>query len=139
LQWVQREGGTADDQLNGLAVTATGDVVASWRFAGTASLGGPTFVANGTVDMGLAKYSGATGAHLWSKQFGGIYDDAATAVAVDGTDNVYLTGYFRGTVDFGGGVLRVPYDSDLDVFVAKFTGAGTHVWSKNFTNTSNDQ
>ena len=42
-------------------------------------------------------------------------------------------------VDFGGGILRVPYDTDLDVFVVKLTSAGAHTWSKKFTNTGNDR
>jgi len=84
-------------------------------------------VTNGSADMVVAKYAGATGAHLWSKQFGGIYDDAASAVAVDPNNNVLFTGYFRGVVDFGGGALRTPYDTDLDVFVAKLSSAGAHV------------
>src|SRR6185369_2737443 len=60
-------------------------------------------------------------------------------VAVDPAGNVYMTGYFRGVVDFGGGSLRVPFDSDLDVFVAKFDTNGNHVWSRNFTNNGNDR
>jgi hypothetical protein len=50
-----------------------------------------------------------------------------------------MTGYFRGVVDFGGGAMRVPFDSDLDVFVAKFDTNGNHVWSKNFVNDGNDR
>jgi hypothetical protein len=52
---------------------------------------------------------------------------------------VYFTGYFRGTVSFGGPSLSVPYTSDLDVFVAKLTPAGAYVWAKNFTNDGNER
>jgi hypothetical protein len=89
--------------------------------------------------MFIAQYNGATGAHQWSKGFGGVYTDQGKSVAVDSTGNVYFTGFFEATVNFGGTSLRDPYDSDLDVFIAKFTVGGTHVWSKNFTNSGNDQ
>jgi hypothetical protein len=114
-------------------------VVVAARFAGTASFGGTALVSNGTADMAVAKYAGSNGAHQWSVRFGGAYDDAASAIAVDGSGNVYFTGYFRGTVDFGGGMLRVPFDTDLDVFLVKLTSAGAHVWSKNFTNSGNER
>src|SRR6185503_14223585 len=53
--------------------------------------------------------------------------------------NIYLTGYFRGTVDFGGGPITVPLDTDLDVFVAKFDTNGAHGWSKHFWNSGTDR
>ncbi len=139
LLWAHNMGGAGDDYLEGIAVDGAGDVVATGRFSGTASLGGPALVANGTMDIGLAKYAGATGAHVWSKGFGGAYDDTGAAVAIDSGNNLYLTGYFRGIADFGTGPLRVPYDTDLDVFVAKFTPAGAPVWARNFTNSGNDR
>jgi PKD repeat protein len=139
LLWAKRMGGTSEDLLDALAVGPDGDVVATGRFSGSSSFGGTTLVANGTNDMVVAKYSGTNGAHQWSKRFGGAYDDAASAVAIDGSNNVFFTGYFRGTADFGGGPLSVPYVSDLDVFVVKLSSVGTHVWSKHFANTGNER
>ena len=118
---------------------ADGNVVATGRFAGTASFGGtPALVASGASDIVLAKYRG-DGTHLWSKRFGGTLDDLGAGVAVDAAKNVYLTGYFRGTVDFGGGPITVPLDTDLDVFVAKFDMDGAHGWSRNFWNSGTDR
>ncbi|MGH7895445.1 MAG: PKD domain-containing protein [Candidatus Binatia bacterium] len=138
VQWARSFGGTSDDYVESVAVDAGGNVVAAGRFAGTASFGGTALVAAGPSDIALAKYD-TNGAHQWSKQFGGAYDDGAAAVATDGSGNVYLTGFFIGTITFGGGILSVPFDTDLDVFLAKFNSAGAHVWSKNFTNTGNDR
>jgi PKD repeat protein len=141
VSWARGMGGAADDSIEGIAIDpVSGDVLVAGRFGGTASFGGtPSFVANGTSDMVVARYNGATGAHVWSKQFGGAYDDSADAIAVDGAGNIYVTGYFKGTISFGGAPLSTPYDTDLDVFIAKLDGAGNHVWSKNFTNTGNDR
>lgn len=137
--WAKRFGGTGEDLLDAVALGPDGNVVATGRCGGSASFGGATFVTNGSADMVVAKYAGATGAHLWSKQFGGVYDDAASAVAVDPSNNVVFTGYFRGTVNFGGGPLVTPYGSDLDVFVAKLSSTGAYVWAKHFTNTGNER
>jgi PKD repeat protein len=100
--WARALGGTADDSMEALAVDANGDVVVTGRISGTASLGGTALVANGTSDIAIAKYRGSDSAHLWSKRFGSACDDSGSAVAVDGAGDVYVTGCFRRTVDFGG-------------------------------------
>ncbi len=139
--WARRMGGAASDQPGGIAVDASGNVDVVGTFSGSANFGGATLTVTGgsNVDMFVAQYNGATGAHQWSKGFGGVYTDQAKGVAVDGAGNVYLTGFFEGTVDFGGGPLSVPFTSDLDVFITKFTSAGAYTWAKHWTNTGNDR
>ena len=56
--------------------------------------------------------------HLWSKRFGDGDDQHARSVAVDASGNVIVTGYFYGTIDFGGGALTSAGGGDI--FVAKF-------------------
>ncbi|MBI4702896.1 MAG: SBBP repeat-containing protein [Deltaproteobacteria bacterium] len=48
-----------------------------------------------------------------------------------------MTGYFDGTVDFGGGPLAST--GFADVFVAKLDSSGNHVWSRRFGNASKSQ
>jgi len=60
----------------------------------------------------------STGKHLWSKGFGDENYQGAGAVAVDASGNAMVTGYFDGTVDFGGGALTSA--GSFDIFVAKF-------------------
>ena len=69
----------------------------------------------------------------WSKGFGGSDNDAGNGVAVDGGGDVVVTGYFKTTVNFGGGNLT---SSGLDdIFVAKVSGTdGSHVWARGFGN-----
>jgi hypothetical protein len=143
-QWVRRLGGASGDTAMGLAVDPAGNVDVVGRFVGPADLGGSTVDsvhgANGapSLDMFVIQYN-ATGTRNWVKTFGTVNDDAAYAVATDAQSNVVFTGYFRGSINFGGNTLKVPFDSDLDVFVTKLSSAGAHVWSKNFTNNGNDQ
>lgn len=90
----------------------------------------------GGQDMFIVKYS-PTGAFLWAKQFGDIYDDCANGIAVDSNDNILVTGYFSNSVNFGGGTIWAAYGG-LDSFVAKFSSSGVHVWSKNFVSYAAD-
>jgi hypothetical protein len=77
----------------------------------------------------------SSGTHLWSEQIGGTSSDQAKSVTVDGGGNVLITGYFIGSVDFGGGPLP---STGLDIFVAKYSASGSHLWSKRFGGSSSD-
>jgi hypothetical protein len=52
---------------------------------------------------------------LWSAALGGAGADAAYGVATDAAGNLYVTGAFEGTVDFGAGPLTA---TGRDGFVA---------------------
>jgi hypothetical protein len=127
--WSKRFGSSGDEVGYGVAVDSAGDVVLSGKFQNSVSFGGTTLTSAGGDDIFLAKLSGATGAHVWSKRFGSTSGDVSLGVDVDGSGNVVMTGYFTGSVNFGGTVLS---SSGLDVFVAKYNSAGTHIWSKRF-------
>ena len=43
--------------------------------------------------------------HLWSQRFGDGSNQFGYGVAFDSSGNVVVTGYFQGTVNFGGGTL----------------------------------
>jgi chitodextrinase len=136
--WAKRYGGTSSDIGYAIAVDGNGRVDIGGVFGASVSFGGSTLTASGNSDMFLAQLD-ANGNHQWSKNFGGTMDDAINALTADATGNVYITGFFRGTANFGGATLKVPFDSDLDVYVAKFNSAGSHLWSKNFTNDGNER
>ena len=68
--------------------------------------------------------------HYFSKRFGDASDQMYVKAAADPDGNVIITGYFDGTVNFGGGVLTSAGSSDI--FLAKFDRFGNHLWSKRF-------
>jgi hypothetical protein len=131
--WSRGFGGTGGDVAYSVAIDKnSGDVVVTGSFQNTVTFGGGPLTSAGQGDIFIAKYSGATGAHLWSKRFGSIMADQGTDVAVDSSGNIVLTGLFTGAVDFGTGPLAPVYDTVGNVFVAKFSASGTALWAKNF-------
>jgi hypothetical protein len=133
--WSQRMGGTSEDWLNKLALDGSGNPVLTGYFNGTASFGGPQFTSAGGKDIFVARYS-STGGYVWSMGMGGTLDDIAKSVAVDGGGNVIVTGNFASSsVNFGGGALTNTSGGGADIFLAKYSSAGVHVWSKQFGGT----
>jgi PKD repeat protein len=139
LVWARDLGGASDESARSIAYDGNGNVDIVGQFSGTTNLGGANLVANGVQDMFVAQFNAATGAHQWSKSFGGATSDSAYGVATDTAGDLYVTGYFQGTANFGGANLSTPFTTDNDLFLAKFTVAGAPLWSKNFPNDANDE
>src|SRR5439155_9716426 len=134
--WSTPFGSTNVDYGYGVAVDSGGNVAVTGFFQGAVDFGGGPLACPARRSSVVAKFAAADGAPLWSKRFGSTNDDIGYAVAVDGAGNLLVTGYFRGTVDFGGATLVSMYGG-IDVFVAKLAGAdGTLVWARGFWNTS---
>jgi hypothetical protein len=80
-------------------------------------------------DDGGAKLD-SNGNHIWSLRFGDASQQLNDGIAVDGAGNIILTGFFAGSIDFGGGQLVSM--ASRDMFVAKLNPDGQHVWSQGF-------
>jgi hypothetical protein len=72
---------------------------------------------------------------------GSTTNDGGNAIARDAAGNVYVTGFFRGTVDFdpGAGTVNLTSAGGDDIFVAKYSPTGALIWAKGMGGTSNDQ
>ncbi len=135
--WSQGFGGTSSlgDFGSGIAVDGAGNVVVTGSFRGTVDFGGGPITTAGSGDIFVAKFDSA-GTHIWSQGFGDVQYDFGGGIAVDGAGNVLVTGTFRDTVDFGGGLIT---SAGLnDIFVAKFDAGGAHLWSQRFGESGGD-
>jgi hypothetical protein len=72
----------------------------------------------------------------WRKALGGY----GASVVADGIGNVYATGSFEGTADFGlgNGTLNLTSAGESDVFVIKMNATGQIVWAKRMGDTTDD-
>jgi hypothetical protein len=127
--WSQRFG-DAEYQLGySVAFDPSGNIAITGNFAGTVDFGGGPLTSVGFEDIFLAKFD-ASGTHLWSQRFGDAEYLLSFSVAFDLSGNIAITGWFEGTVDFGGGPL---INTGLkDIFLAKFDASGAHLWSQKF-------
>lgn len=127
--WSNRFGDGEYQLAGAVAADASGSVILTGVFHGTVDFGGGALTSAGYSDIFVAKF-GSSGSHLWSKRFGDGDYQGALALAVDGSENVVVTGYFEGTVDFGSGTPMSAGGSDI--FVVKFGPEGAWLWSKRF-------
>jgi PKD repeat protein len=75
--------------------------------------------------------------YSWIFNSGGNGDDQALAVTTDGSGNVYVAGYFTGTVSFG--TTSLTSAGDKDMFLVKLNTSGTIQWAKKGGGTAADQ
>lgn len=120
-----------------LAVDAAGNSYVAgniWRPTqfGATTLTPASVGAGGIVnDVFVAKLD-AAGNYLWAVRAGGTSDDEASALTIDATGQVYLTGSYRGTASFGSLSLTAPSNGGapgLDFFVAKLDANGNWQWA----------
>ena len=128
--WSRGYGSTGDDHGNAVATDASGNVVVTGYFNNTIDFGGGPLTSAGMKEIFLLALN-SSGQPVWSRRFGGVSIDVANAVAIDGGGNIVITGFFYGTVDFGGGPLTS--SSAAKVFLAKYNSQGSHSWSKVFS------
>src|SRR5437763_1321715 len=138
--WARGFGGAASDVGYGLAVDSSGNTVMTGRVESGVDFGGGVVCQPATVFVSKYSPAGArlwssclggarAGGHRWSRGFGDSCSSSGDAVAVDPSGNIAVTGAFSGPADFGGGTL---FSSGVDVFLAKLSPAGGHVWSRHF-------
>ncbi|MBK8144482.1 MAG: SBBP repeat-containing protein [Bacteroidetes bacterium] len=80
----------------------------------------------------LALYTGKAQTYQWAKSLGATDEDMSKSIAVDGSGNVYTTGFFTGTVDFdpGPGISNLTCVGDKDIFISKLDAMGHFLWAK---------
>lgn len=129
--WSRGIRGVSDDDFGfvryerRLAVDTAGNILIAGNYYGAPDFGcGPLAQATGSVFV--VKLDGA-GRCVWSRGFPGAHVESPR-IAVDGTGRVAVTGFFSGSLDFGGG----PLASAQGLFLAKLSATGTHLWSKRF-------
>lgn len=116
--WLSQWGTTGHDWAVGVVVATDGTVVV------TGATSGDLAGSHGGFDAFLTRID-ATGAPLWTRQFGsnGAEDGYGLALSPDGS--IYVCGPTSGS-------FAAPNAGDYDAFLAKFDPSGNAIWTKQF-------
>jgi len=128
--WAEAAFGIGSNHGLDVAVDESGNVYICGFYSATINFGGGVSLTSvGGQDMFVAKYS-ASGNILWARSGGGASSiDRANALAVDNSGNVFVTGEFSGTSDYG--VLNITsLNGTTDVFILKYSTDGSEEWIK---------
>ncbi|TAL00326.1 MAG: PKD domain-containing protein [Verrucomicrobia bacterium] len=126
-----------------VAVDGQNNIIATGYFQGSVDFGGVTLTSTlnplgaYSSDIFIVKYS-PSGGLLWAKKFGGSGNDSGTAVAVDGSGNIFMAAQFSSvSIDLGTGLLYSV--GDFDMALVKLSGAtGATTWAKTWGSTGYD-
>lgn len=119
--WLQRGGGSRNDEPLGLAATANGDRIymvgtfqgfGQW---GLTRLEGP----NDKMDFFMLAY-GSDGNVLWGKRAGYTEDDRYITCAADRSGNLLITGALNRSMSFGEVSISADGEFEPDLFLGRF-------------------
>jgi hypothetical protein len=92
---------------------------ATGTFTSDAMIGDVSFTSRGLFDIYIVKYN-MDGVFQWALEEGGDHTDVEVGIAVDGLQNVYVTGAFFSDMATIGDTILVNSE-DYDVFIAKYS------------------
>jgi hypothetical protein len=144
LDWVRCWGGPEDDRSYGVAVDWFGNAWLTGGFQGTVDFdpGDETDArtSNGDYDIFLTKLS-STGDYLWTKTWGGPGSDIGWENIADRDGNMYVIGWFEGTVDFDPGpeIAEKSSHGSKDIFLSMFDSDGGLVWVETIGGPGDDE
>jgi hypothetical protein len=125
------------DEGDAIAVSPTGDVYVAGVYSGNASFGGGVTLPGGAATSMFVAHYDASGNLVWADAVGGGGSASGEGIALDAGNNVYLAGFFTGTVDFdpGPGTAQVTAPGvGADSFLMKLGASGTFGWARTFGN-----
>jgi hypothetical protein len=129
LLWAKSAGGTQGDGSYGIASDVSGNIYIVGYFS-SSSLIWDTIILNninpGTGIFFVTKLD-SNGNALWATSAGKAY---SRSISIDTDGNLFVTGYFTDSTDFGGSTSTLVGDSLTDAFIVKFDNTGNAQWSK---------
>ncbi len=134
FKWAKQIGGSSDDYGFSNTVDNSGNVYTTGTFNLIVDFdpGAGTFNMNSAAGSMFISKLDAAGNFVWAKQFAGS-GGRPLSVTSDDSGNLYITGYFRGSVDFDPGpgtfLLTETAGTD-DVFILKLDSNGDFIWAK---------
>jgi hypothetical protein len=124
MQWARAATGTGNSFGLGITRDGSGNIIATGYFNGTVTIGTTTLSNAGGDDIFVAKYS-SSGTFLWAISAGGSSVDQGFALTADASDNIYVTGYITGGVNFGSLNTTAAF---YDAFLVKYNSSGVEQW-----------
>jgi len=144
FEWVSQLGGVDNDYGQDAVADEEGNVYSTGYFYQTADFdpGAATFdlTSPAQQDIYVSKLD-VNGNFVWAHRFGNVDRNRGNAITIDEDTNIYVSGYFEGTVDFdpGTGVEERTSFGIVDCFILKLDKDGNLLWVKHIGGTGAEE
>ena len=134
--------GSGEDSAQSVHILSGGDanIYITGYFEGTINFGGGDITSNGGKDIFVLSLN-KDGEYRWAYTAGGTQDDEGASITMfDNFGNIYVTGYFKRTVDFGSG--DITSNGNQDIFLLRLNesaGNYTFSWVKTYGGSRDDR
>ena len=125
-KWHTFYGSSNTDEGYGIAIDGSGNVYVTGH--SLATWGSPLHAHSGGDDIFVLKLD-SSGAYQWHTFYGSSVIDFGDGIAVDGSGNVYVTGYSNATWSGPSGQNPLhAYSGNYDIFMLKLNSSGAYQW-----------
>ncbi|MDQ3047912.1 MAG: gliding motility-associated C-terminal domain-containing protein [Bacteroidota bacterium] len=128
--WLQGAGGNANDEALDVVHDASGNIYSTGYFSQSARFDNMTFASAGMSDVFISKQD-SLGKFLWVSTAGGLMDEKGVAISLNSSGEIFITGMFRSSAQFGSTTLNAG-GSSQDIFIAKLNNSGSFVWAQSY-------
>lgn len=135
FEWAISIAGPNNDQGFDVICSESDNIYVTGYFQGTVDFDPSDAVhevtAEGGEDCFILKLD-ANGNFLWVSILGDGSDDNGKVITVDSDENIYISGFYKGTVDFDPGpdFFDITAEGEEDVFIQKLDSEGNFIWAK---------
>ena len=132
-QWEYTAGGTGAEDSFSITSDSSGNILTTGYFSNTVDFGGGDESSSDSRSAHVLKLD-STGSFDWVQTYSGTGFQIGYGIAADSSDNVFTTGSFYNTVDFGGG--DVTSTGEDDIYLLKLNSSGSLQWIKTYGSTA---
>jgi|GEM_PF-3795469 len=133
LIWARKMGGNSSDFPSSIDVDNFGNIYTTGSIGGSADFDPGPNIYNLSGPGNFISKLDANGNFVWAKKIGGAMDIAITSVIADDSSNIYVGGYFSGSVNFNPDASPFVLTASSGAgFALKLAPSGNFVWAKKF-------
>ena len=143
FKWAKKFGSSGWDAAMAVTLDNNGNVYATGIFTNTVDFDPSASVHNlssfGQDDVFILKLD-SLGNFIWVKQIGGSDYQNTQSIQLDGSGNIYTSGWFKGSVDVdpNTAVYNLTSAGDYDAYISKLDNNGNFIWAKQIGGTKYD-
>ena len=125
--WTRQLGTSSAEEGRGVARDSSNNIYVTGGTYG----GLDSNTSSGGQDIFLVKYN-SSAEKQWTQQLGSSSNDTGRGVAVDSSNNIYVTGVTAGSLDGN------THLGEQDIFLVKYDDNGTKLWSTQYGTSASD-